>query len=167
MKDYITFTQSESDGKPRCYGCGDKGHMQNECNKKGLIKCYECNRFTTHIAADCTIRLARLEITNGRKGNKNDSSNKFLHAKNKHDFKRKYNKYKFRKGQQNRNDVQQQKIGRLSFPKGKAQRQTRPVQKEVVKVNEKQHKDSGMYTNNEITVNSVFSSSLIEKDQGD
>ena len=46
-----SFAKSSNE---RCYGCGDIGHKQNECENKGKWKCYECQTFTNdHIAANC------------------------------------------------------------------------------------------------------------------
>ena len=38
--------------KTRCYRCGEEDHWSKECTKKG-IQCYNCNKLTDHIAADC------------------------------------------------------------------------------------------------------------------
>lgn len=70
----------------RCYICGDSGHMKNDCMNEGLIKCYECQKFTTHVANDCPQRLARLKASRGsfRGGSRGRGrgNNKYKYYKN-------------------------------------------------------------------------------------
>ncbi|XP_034947871.1 uncharacterized protein [Chelonus insularis] len=55
----------------RCYECSDFGHISYDCPRKGtgVVKCYECNKFTNHKADECPQRQERLKkqgSTSGR-----------------------------------------------------------------------------------------------------
>ena len=98
------FKTQKREPKDRCFECDDYGHFERDCPYKGrgLKKCYECNEFTTHIAAECPQRLAQLRIKpragrgrlgsriNNRYGNfnRNNTGGKFLNNKTR-GFKRK------------------------------------------------------------------------------
>ncbi|XP_076548116.1 uncharacterized protein LOC143306050 [Osmia lignaria lignaria] len=52
-----TFTRKQEPTtakfEPRCYNCGDKGHLSRDCNRKALgKKCFECKSFG-HTATEC------------------------------------------------------------------------------------------------------------------
>lgn len=54
--------------KDRCRECDDYGHDSSNCPRRGqgLKKCYECNQFGTHVAAQCPQRLERMRRPNDR-----------------------------------------------------------------------------------------------------
>ncbi|XP_034936885.1 branchpoint-bridging protein-like [Chelonus insularis] len=70
----------------RCYECSDFGHISYDCPRKGtgVVKCYECNKFTNHKADECPQRQERLKkqgSTSGRvykRGNGRYNYNKNL-----------------------------------------------------------------------------------------
>ncbi|OXU18216.1 hypothetical protein TSAR_003195 [Trichomalopsis sarcophagae] len=47
----------------RCYQCDGHGHRAENCSMResGLKKCFECKKFTNHIAANCPVRRQRNE----------------------------------------------------------------------------------------------------------
>lgn len=73
----------------RCFACGDFGHLKSHCNKRGMKKCYECNKFGNHVAKDCWQR--NQNTTNrGRGGKRTERHNRndnYLRANNRQSFK--------------------------------------------------------------------------------
>lgn len=153
----------------RCYECNDYGYLKNECplKGKGLRKCYECQKLTTHKAFECPQRLAKSRekgrgIAGKRFVSSNDRSNISLHAKNKRQFKNKSNRENknfniIRQIQNDKqlhktnNDSQSQKLFNNKNDNIKfKQRQTRTGTSETPKISftESQNSDTGRFNQN-------------------
>lgn len=99
-----------------CHHCGETGHLRMDCPKKnsGLWKCYECLEMTSHKAADCPLRQAKLAMgLRGRgrgRGGRGRFGNRNLNPRSVRSFKPnrgKFNKY----NQENRQNNWQNQNG--------------------------------------------------------
>lgn len=63
-----SHTTNKSDAK--CFCCGKKGHLANECRSKDKLKCNNCNK-TGHIAKVCMKKSTNTNTSNNRNRNTN------------------------------------------------------------------------------------------------
>ena len=68
------------DGKPKCFKCGQFGHIGRNCTKKPQAKtftCYNCGK-AGHMSKDCRApRKAKIRaITQGEEENNNEETEK-------------------------------------------------------------------------------------------
>ena len=81
----VSFVNTKASSTDLCYECNDLGHWRKDCRLlgKGKKKCYNCNQFTNHLAAECRRINGDLRGQNYRGKN----SDRYLHANNKRSFK--------------------------------------------------------------------------------
>lgn len=129
-----SYTNNRKQNKDRCYECGDSGHVQQNCPYYGTgkFKCYECNKFARHIAANCPERVRRLaenmSTTQGKSTFINESKIN-LHAKNERQFKSKTkNKFDNKTKTNRKTKFGESKTGR-GFTNDRFERQNKTTQR--------------------------------------